>query len=435
MSALDRTGELSQSLTSKGAVSLAAWGTLVSACAAWMFDAMDLQIFTLVLFPSVSELVGTADPGIIAYTGGIIVGAKLLALGLGGIAFGIAADQIGRAKILIATVLIYSVFTGLSGLAQNWWQLAILQALAGIGIGGEWAAGAALVAETWPERTRARALVVMQMCFAAGFFLAAAINLVIGPIGWRYVFAAGAAPALITLFVRLFVREPQRWIAVRDQRRSATLAGATDNPFAIFFSLFAPGTRRRTIVGLLVAASMMIGAFGGATLLPVWMRGLVGADPKLAVAVTSQCFMLINVGGVLGYLALIWLNDAIGRRWSYFLMGLGCMAANLFMFTQIATVSGLFWFASVYGFFVVGGFGTFAVYLPELFPTRNRATGQGFCWNAARVFTSAGPVATGAIVNVLGSAPAAGASVTAIYLVGLVAIWFGPETRGVPLQD
>jgi MFS family permease len=432
MSVLDQTGEASRLPTLKGAESLAAWAALVSACAAWMFDAMDLQIFTLVLFPSVSDLVGTANPGVVAYTGGIIVAWKLVALGLGGIAFGIAADRMGRAKTMIVTVLVYSVFTGLSGLAQNWWQLAILQALAGVGIGGEWAAGAALVAETWPEHTRARALVIMQMSFAAGFFLAAAINLVVGPIGWRYVFAAGATPALITLFVRLFVREPRRWIAVRNQRLSA---GSTDGLLTGFLSLFAPDTRRRTMVGLLVAASMMIAAFGGATLLPVWIRGLAGADPRLAVAATSQFFMLSNVGGVVGYLAVMWLSDAIGRRWSYFLMAIGCMAANLFMFTQIGTMTDLLWFAPIYGFFVVGGFGTFAVYLPELFPTRNRATGQGFCWNAARIVTAVGPVATGAIVNALGSEPAAGATVTAIYLVGLIAIWFGPETRGVPLLD
>jgi MFS family permease len=432
MSVLDQTGEASRLPTLKRAESLAAWAALVSACAAWMFDAMDLQIFTLVLFPSVSDLVGTANPGVVAYTGGIIIGWKLLALGLGGIAFGVAADRIGRAKTMIVTVLIYSVFTGLSGFAQSWWQLAILQAFAGIGIGGEWAAGAALLAETWPERTRARALVIMQMSFAAGFSLAAAINLVVGPIGWRYVFAAGATPALITLFVRLFVREPRRWIAVRNQRLSA---GSTDSLLTGFLGLFAPDIRRRTMVGLLVAASMMIGAFGGATLLPVWIRGLVGADPRLAVEATSQFFVLTNVGGVVGYLAVMWLSDAIGRRWSYFLMAIGCMAANLLMFTQIATIADLLLFAPIYGFFVVGGFGTFAVYLPELFPTRNRATGQGFCWNAARIVTAVGPVAIGAIVNTFGSAPAAGATVTAIYLVGLIAIWFGPETRGVPLQD
>jgi MFS family permease len=429
MSAFGQTGGLP---TLKRAESLAASMALISACAAWMFDAMDLQIFTLVLFPSVSDLVGTANPGVVAYAGGVIVGWKLLALGLGGIAFGIAADRMGRAKTMIMTVLIYSIFTGLSGLAQNWWQLAILQALAGIGIGGEWAAGAALVAETWPERARARALVIMQMCFGAGFFLAAAMNMVLGPIGWRYVFVAGAVPASITLFVRVFVREPQRWIAVRDLRLSA---GSADGPFASFLTLFAPGILRRTIVGLLVAASMMIGAFGGATLLPIWIRGLVGADPRLAVAATSQCFMLMNVGGIIGYLAVMWLSEAIGRRWSYFLMAIGCAAASLLMFTQIETVADLLWFAPIYGLFVVGGFGTFAVYLPELFPTRSRATGQGFCWNAARILTAAGPIATGALVNAFGSAPAAGTTMTAIYLAGLVAIWFGPETRGVPLQD
>ena len=396
---------------------------------------MDLQIFTLVLFPSVSDLVGSANPGAVAYSGGLILGWKLVALGLGGIAFGIAADRVGRAKTMIVTVLIYSTFTGLSAVAQSWWQLAILQALAGIGIGGEWAAGAALLAETWPERTRARALVVMQMCFAAGFFLAAMINLVIGPIGWRYVFAAGAAPALITLFVRVFVREPQRWIAVRERHLGATYASAADDAFATFLNLFASRMRRRTIVGLLVAASMMIGAFASATLLPIWVRGLVGANLELAVTVTSQCFMLINVGGVLGYLALMWLNDAIGRRWSYFLMALGCAAVTLFMFMRIGTVGGLLSFAPIFGFFVVGGFGTFAVYLPEIFPTRIRATGQGFCWNAARIFTAAGPVATGAIVSTLGSAPAAGALAAAIYLLGVIAIWFGPETSGVPLED
>jgi MFS family permease len=415
--------------------SVAAWGALASACAAWMFDAMDLQLFTLVLFPSVSELVGSAAPPAVAYAGGLIVGWKLLAVGLGGIAFGVAADRIGRARTMILTVMIYSLFTGLSALAQSWWQLAVLQALAGIGIGGEWAAGAALVAETWPERTRARALVVMQMCFAAGFFLAAVINLFLGPLGWRYVFAAGAAPALITLFVRLYVREPARWIAARDQRGAATRSGATDHPLSTFTACFAPTTARRTIVGLLVAVAMMLGAFSGATLLPIWIRDLAQDDARLAVTVTSRCFMLINIGAVLGYVALIWLNDAIGRRGSYFLMALGGAAASLFIFTRVQTVEGLLWFSPVYGFFVVGGFGTFAVYLPELFPTRIRATGQGLCWNAARILTAGGPLAAGAFVGMSGSAPTAGALSAAVYVIGLIAIWFGPETRGTPLQD
>jgi MFS family permease len=181
---------------------------------------------------------------------------------------------------------------------------------------------------------------------------------------------------------------------------------------------------------------MMIGNYGALAVLPIWFRALAGPDnPTLAVTITSQFFMLLNVGAVLGYLTVIWLTDAIGRRWSYFLIALGCAAANLFMFTQVGTAERLLWFAPVLGVFSVGGFGTFAAYLPELFPTRIRATGQGFCWNTARILTAAGPLTTGAIVGVVGSAPAAGAIVTVVYLVGMIAIWFGPETKGVPLQD
>src|SRR5215813_11493184 len=193
------------------------WLSFASACLAWMFDAMDLTIFTLVLVPCVSELIGSSDAGLVAYTGGLILAGKLLAWGLGGIALGVIADRIGRAKTMMITVVIYSVFTGLSGLAESWWQLMLFQALAGVGIGGEWAAGAALVAETWPEQSRQRAIVAMQMSFAGGFFLAGLLNVVVGPAGWRWLFAAGAAPALLALAIRKFVPEPVRWIAVRQQ--------------------------------------------------------------------------------------------------------------------------------------------------------------------------------------------------------------------------
>jgi MFS family permease len=428
MTILGRTGELTD-LPTRRAVSLVAWASLASACAAWMFDSMDLQIFTLVLFPSVSDLIRSVNPGAVAYTGALIFAWKFVALGLGGIAFGVVADRIGRSTTMIVTVLIYSVFTGLSALAQNWWQLAIFQALAGVGIGGEWAAGAALVAETWPERSRTKALIIMQLCFGFGFFLGALLNLIIGPFGWRFVFAAGATPALLTIAIRIFVPEPERWVRVRNDRR---LVSAADT----FLALFTSEIRRHTVVGFLIVASMLIAGYGWQAVLPIWVRGLVGPEnPALAVTVTSQFYMLYNVGAVPGYLTLIWLTNVIGRRWSYFLVALAGAAATLFLFAQIDTAKGLLWFAPVFGFFAGGGYGTFAIYLPELFPTRIRATGQGFCWNTARILTAAGPLTTGTIVGVFGSAPAAGAMATVIYAVGMIAIWFGPETKGVPLQD
>ncbi len=409
------------------------WTALISGSLGWMFDAMDLQIFTLILFPCVSELIGTRDPGQVAWTAGIIVACKLIAWGLGGIVFGVITDRIGRSRTMIITVLIYSGFTGLSGFAQSWQQLAVLQALAGIGIGGEWSAGAALVAETWPDRTRARAMQVMQMSFAVGFFLAAAINMTVGPYGWRYVLFIGTVPALLTLLIRRYVPEPERWTRVRDARIEA---GTQVSAGRTFVAIFAPEFRRRTIVGVLIASTMMIGSWGASTLIPTWVNQLVGPGQRLAaIQATSACFMLSTLGALLGFLTLIWMSGSVGRRLSYFLIVVGCACINLLMFTQVHTLTALQWFMVPYGFFTVGGFGTFAAYLPELFPTRIRATGQGFCWNMARAFTAVGPFASGALVSALGSVSSAGLTVIWIYAIGMIAIWFGPETRGVPLAD
>jgi MFS family permease len=409
------------------------WLALWSGFLGWMFDSMDLNLFTLVLFPSVAELTGSANPAQVAQFGGYIMAIKLFCWGIGGIVFGVVADRIGRSKTMVVTILVYSIFTGLSGLAQSWTQLAALQAIAGFGIGGEWAAGAALIAETWPERSRARAMQVMQMAFAFGFFLAALDNLLLGPISWRWVLAAGALPALIALGVRWFVPEPERWLRVRQDRTVATMsAGQT------FSAIFSPELRRRTIVGLLVSASMMIGSWGGLTLLPSWIQQLVrasGGGPAAGVQAISVAFMLMMAGAVLGYTTLIFLCDALGRRGSYFLFTLGSLAVSVYVFTQVTDLATLIWLMPVFGYFIIGGFGTFAAYLPELFPTRVRASGQGFCWNAARSLTAIGPLIGGVLVGTFGSFPAAAVSSSVFFLIGMVAIWFGPETKGVPLSD
>lgn len=145
--------------------------------------------------------------------------------------------------------------------------------------------------------------------------------------------------------------------------------------------------------------------------------------------------MLANVGAVFGFLTLMWLNDAIGRRFSYALVVLGCIATSLCAFTQIHTIEALLWFMPLYGFFAIGGFATFVAYLPELFPTRVRASGQGFCWNMGRALTAVGPLTAGMLLDVLGSVPKAAVMLSFSYLIGLIAIWFGPETSGAQLRD
>lgn len=406
------------------------WLCLFSAFAGWMFDSMDLNLFTLVLFPSVASLTNLTSPAEIARYGGYIMATKLLCWGIGGILFGVVADRIGRSRTMVITIVIYAVFTGLSGLAQNWVQLAALQAIAGFGIGGEWAAGASLIAESWPEKHRARAMQIMQMAFAFGFFAAALDNLILGPISWRWVLAAGALPAVLSLLIRFFVPEPERWLTVRKREGSRTTAGQT------FAAIFRPNMRRRTIVGAVVASSVMIGCWGGLTLLPSWIQQLVRASGGTnGVPTVSYAFMLMMVGAVLGYATLIWMTDALGRRGSYFIFNIGALAASLYLFWFVRDLSTLLWFMLVYGYFVIGGFGTFAVYLPELFPTRVRATGQGFCWNAARSATAIGPLVAGWLVAEFGSFPAAAAAVAFAYVVGAIVIWLGPETRGIPLED
>src|SRR5690348_15884355 len=183
--------------SSTSAIPKVAWLALVSGFLGWTFDSMDINLFSLVVFPTLAELLGTRNPAAIAQTAGLIVMLKILAWGAGGIAFGVVADRVGRSRTLALSILIYSLFTGLSGLAQSWWQLAIMQALAGIGIGGEWAAGGALIAETWPERYRTRAMLILQMGWSFGFFAAALVNLWLTPMSWRWALAAGVLPAII----------------------------------------------------------------------------------------------------------------------------------------------------------------------------------------------------------------------------------------------
>ena len=402
---------------------------LLSGFLGWMFDSMDLNLFTLVLVPSIKALTGAATPAAIASYGGIVVGLKIFGWGLGGVLFGVAADRIGRSRTLVITILIYAVFTALGGLEQSFWQLVLLQTLAGIGIGGEWAAGAALIAETWPERTRVRAMQVMQMAYAFGFFLAAGVNIFLGPIGWRYVLAAGIVPAVATLFIRSFVPEPERWKAARAASGNQS-AGAT------FAAIFAPDIRRNTIVGVTIALAMMVGSWAAMTLLPSWIVQLSGPmNPAQAAWTISWSFMLMNFGAVAGYLTLIFVADILGRRLSYFIFCVGSLASILYTFQPGTTLAQLQTMLPVLGYFIIGGFGTFAAYLPELFPTRIRATGQGFCYNMSRLLTAPGPLIVGALVGTFGSIPHASSAVAMFLVVGMVAIWFGPETAGTQLRD
>lgn len=413
------------------------WLVLFVAWLGWVFDSMDATIYAIVLHPALDELLRTppagAAPETIGWYGGLIFSIFLIGWAIGGVLFGLAADRFGRTRTLIVTILIYATFTGLAALSQTWWHLALYRFLTALGIGGEWAAGATLVAEIWPEHKRAKAAGLLQSAWAVGFFLAALFNLLLRGFGWRALFLVGILPAFVSLLVFWWVKEPERWIRAR---REATHAGAALH--AGLGELFRRDLRRHTLVGSTLAFVAVFGLWGSTNWTPTLidtMPDLQGLGREELSARVSYAIMALNAGAVLGYLGFGPLADRFGRRPVFALMCAGSLIMLPITFLAPREYLHVLLLLPVLGFFNNGIFSGFPIYLPELYPTRLRATGAGFCFNAGRVLASAGPFLTGSLVALFGSFGLAVSAVGLIYAVGLLVLPFAPETRGRPLPD
>ncbi len=429
---------MTQSVSWREGVTPYQWLVLTVAWLGWVFDSMDATIYAIVLHPALGELL-RAEAGVpvgqeaIAWYGGIIFSIFLIGWALGGVLFGMIADYVGRTRTLIATILIYSVFTGMAALSDNWWHLAVYRFLTAIGIGGEWAAGAALVAEVWPEEKRAKAAGVLQSAWAAGFFLAAAFNLLLRGHGWRMLFLVGIMPAVVALLVRLFVKESPRWSAARSRERQAV---SPHRPK--LFELFRPDLRRSTAVGSLLAFVAVFGLWGATNWTPTLIRELPemrGVASATVAEYVSYAIMALNCGALVGYLSFGPLADRFGRRPVFALMCAGSLVMLPATFLIPGGYSHVLMLLPVLGFFNNGIFSGFPIYLPELYPTHLRATGAGFCFNTGRVLAALSPFTTGFLVTALGSFGAAASVVALIYLIGLAVLPFAPETKGHPLPD
>jgi MFS family permease len=410
------------------------WLVLFVAWLGWVFDAMDATIYAIVLHPALHDLLHSASgpptTEQIGWYGGIIFSIFLIGWAIGGICFGIVADHLGRTTTLIVTILIYAIFTGLAALSQDWWHLAIYRFLTALGIGGEWAAGASLVAETWPEEKRANAAGLLQSAWAVGFFLAASFNLLLKGYGWRVLFVIGILPAFVSLLVRWHVKEPERWAKAHERDKKNSLSYLT--------KIFHPPLRRSTIVGSTLAFVAVFGLWGSTNWAPALVRempDLKGQDSAALAASVSYAIMALNGGALFGYLGFGPLADRFGRRAVFAFMCLGSLIMLPITYLTPTTYAGLLLLLPLLGFFNNGIFSGFPIYLPELYPTRLRATGAGFCFNAGRILASISPFLTGWLVTTLGSFGRAASTVALIYLVGLVALLFAPETKGKPLPE
>ncbi len=312
-------------------------------------------------------------------------------------------------------------------MSHNWWHLAIYRFLTALGIGGEWAAGAAIVAETWPEEKRAKAAGILQSAWAAGFFLAATFNLLLkDAYGWRGLFLIGILPAFVALLVRWWVKEPDRWTSAHE-RQTIPLS-----------AIFEGDLQRATIVGSTLAFVAVFGLWGSTNWAPTLVRelpDLKGTAPATLTQYVSYAIMALNAGAIFGYLGFGPLADRFGRRPVFAFMCLGSLIMLPVTYLLPSSYAGVLMLLPILGFFNNGIFSGFPIYLPELYPTSLRATGAGFCFNAGRILASVSPFLTGWLVTTLGTFGRAASTVALIYLVGLFILLFAPETKGKPLPD
>jgi MFS family permease len=399
------------------------WRVLICACLGWALDIMDGYLYAIILFPAMSDLLGTTENAVIGLYGGVVLSIFMIGWALGGLIFGPIADRYGRAKTMAITILVYASFTGLCGIAGSWQELAVYRFLTGIGIGGEWAAGAALIAESWPAKSRAKAAGIMQASGGIGFFLAIGLYLFIGPYGWRWVFALGVLPAIVAFYIRYSLEEPQRWVHAKAQQ----------NPLPL---LFKKPVRRDVLIGTGLAVVATFGYQGAIQWVPSWIAAMLHAQgTREVIPQVSLVTATLTAGGIIGCLCLPFVADRWGRKVSLWLYFLGALLSVPTTFLLAKELSHAVIAAPVMGFFAAGVTTGFAIYFPELFPTAIRATAQGFCFNFARFFSAAGPLLAGVLTSAHGSFAPAIATIGSVYFIGLIILLFARETKGQALPE
>ncbi|HYH06093.1 MAG TPA: MFS transporter [Thermoanaerobaculia bacterium] len=391
-----------------------AWRALIAAQLGWMLDAMDFLLFTFALLPIQKEF------GLSASQVSLPIVTALIASAIGGIAFGRIADRIGRVRAMTFSILLYSGATAGMATAQNLWQLIAWRVLVGFGMGGEWSCGSVLVAETWPAKHRAKAMGIMQSGWAIGALIAAGLSaLVLERFGWRVLFLIGAAPAVLAFIVRRTVEEPEVW-----REREAT---------APWSEIFSPPYIRRVLLATLVASSVLVAYWGVTSWLPAFLATPIEkGGAGLTVTKSAAWLIVLQLGAFFGYVSFGWIADKIGRRPAFtFFMIAATAVVPLFAF-QARSAMTLLLVGPLVGYFAHGYFSLFGAMLAELFPTRIRASAQGFCYNAGRLVSAAAPYAIGAAATKhgLGFAIAADAL---FFALGAILIWLLPETKGTEL--
>ena len=443
------------------------WFVFFVASAAWCFDCLDQQLFILARDNAVKAL----SPGVDSLSQGKLSGWAMSIFiagwATGGLIFGAVGDRIGRARTLAITVLIYSLFTGLSSFAANITQFMIYRALTGLGVGGVFGLAVALVADALPDAARPKALGMLQALSAVGNVTAGlcamALSGVDPMVSWKYLFWIGSLPAFLCIFIMMRLKEPDKWIAAK-----ATSKIDSTKAMGSYGSLFGDVRwRKSALFGMMLCVSAVVGLWGIGFFSNKLVVAAIAdslAGQNLSPQELSRAkqwwqaanLIVLNIGGFMGMIAFSKAAHRFGRKPVFFVAFLAAMAATIFFYQKFNTRSDL-WMSFVLGMCQLSLFAGFAIYLPELFPTRLRSTGVSFCYNVGRFIAASGPITLGTLQAYLGTKaiaalPAgasaalkataelnafrsAGSYLSLIFLVGLIALIFLPETKGRPLPE
>jgi MFS family permease len=390
----------------------------------WMFDGMEMGLYSLIAVPALKDLLHTQDSAAIGPYVGFMFALFLLGASVGGFFFGRLGDKIGRVKTMIITVLVYSVFTAISALAINPWQFGICRFLGATGLGGEWGLGVALVMETWPNKKRPLLAGILGASANVGFLIASLIGLVAGSLGWRVLLLAGLLPSILAFFIRLAVKEPESWKHVKERGEKQDLS-----------QLWQPPLRSKTILACFISSVAIVGTWGVFQWIPSWVNTLVGGDATRQRAIAA---MFMAFGQIFGAFVGGPMAEWLGRRRSYAIFCLSSLVSSVALYALVTSYGiELLLLAMLAGVCTTAFYGWLPLYLPELFPTRIRATGEGITYNFGRVLAAVGVfLGTGKLVTLFhGSFAHAGAVMASVYLVGFLLIWTMPETKGQRLPE
>ncbi len=377
---------------------------------------MDVMLYSLVLQAIQKDL--SLTPAI----SGLLMSFTLVTAAGGGILFGYLADRWGRARAMMASILVYSIFTGLSGVAQNLWQLAFFRLMLGLGMGGEWATGATLVAETWPAEHRGKALGLLQSFWAIGYALAVMVNWLVAPnFGWRAVFFVGALPALVVIWMRRGVEEPTIW---KDRHKQAPV------PIS---ALFRGRLGWRTLVATSMNAATLFAWWGLFTWIPSFLALPIERGGRgLGIAQSSTWMLLMQAGAWFGYITFGFIADRWGGRRTY-IAYLLVSAASVLAYSLANDAQTLMLLSPLLGFFCTGCFSGFAILASGMFPTALRGTAMGFTYNLGRIASAVAPFTIGKLSESLGLGIAF-VMTAAAYLAAAVIVTGVDDTTGKELE-